>query len=136
MTTEPYGYGKGSSLPDAGWVIRRGDGTAVIVLPPDLPELVVGAIAAAFQTETEHAATPEPEPGLREHVRKFHPKITLRGQSDAHVARAHGGDHFHFGNTTHHHGPNGGPNARPAGWRTGGGVVLIDREAAMRRRPL
>jgi hypothetical protein len=52
---ENYSYGKGSSLPGAGWAILR-DGTAILALPPDLPELVVGAIAAAFQAETERAA--------------------------------------------------------------------------------
>lgn len=79
-------------------------------------------------------AVAAPEPDLREHCRQFHPRITLRGQNDVKVARAHSSDHYHFGSASHHHGPNPGPHARPEGWRTGGGVVLIDRQAAMRPR--
>jgi hypothetical protein len=80
-------------------------------------------------TETRTAVA-APEPGLREHCRQFHSRITLRGQSDVKVARAHSSDHYHFGSTTHHHGPNPGPHARPEGWRTGGGVVLTGRHRA------
>ena len=75
------------------------------------------------------------EPGLHEHVRQFHLKVTGHGVPEAELARRHGGDHFQYGSATHHHGPDAGPHARPEGWRTGGGVVLIDRQAAMRRRP-
>ncbi len=83
---------------------------------------------------TARTAVAAPEPDLREHCRQFHPRITLRGQTDARVARAHSGDHYHFGSATHHHGPNPGPQARPEGWRTGGGVVLIDRQGVLRGR--
>lgn len=60
---------------------------------------------------------------LRAHCREFHPRIVLRGQAEAKVARAHANDHFRFGSRTHHHGPNAGPHARPEGWRDGSGVV-------------
>lgn len=81
-------------------------------------------------------AEPEPEPkqGLRAHVDELHPRLNS-GVSEAQLARAHGREHFQFGSTTHHHGPNAGPNARPVGWRDGSGVVLIDHRAARLARP-
>lgn len=75
------------------------------------------------------------EPGLREHCAEFHPRITLRGQSDDRVSAEHGRQHFQHGSATHHHGPNPGPHARPRGWRDGSGVVLVNLRNAMRRRP-
>jgi hypothetical protein len=38
--------------PGWAWVIERGD-EGILVLPYDLPELVVGAITAAFQAEAD-----------------------------------------------------------------------------------
>jgi hypothetical protein len=76
---------------------------------------------------------PVPEPGLREHAAEFHARLRAHGDNEAELARQHGYEHFQFGSTTHHHGPNAGPHARPRGWRDGSGVVLIDRKAAMRK---
>jgi hypothetical protein len=50
------------------------------------------------------------------------------------MARDHARDHHQNGSSTHHHGPNAGPHARPAGWRDGSGVVRIDLRASMRAR--
>jgi hypothetical protein len=128
-----YSYRRTGPTPAHGWVIMRdNDRAGILALPPDTPELVVGAITAAIQIETD--LTDAPEPDLREHCREFHPRIVLRGQADATVARKHGGEHHQYGSQSHHHGPNAGPHARPRGWRDGSGVVLIDRKAAMRRR--
>jgi hypothetical protein len=79
------------------------------------------------------------EPGslapLRTHAREFHPRLNADMRPLSALARAHGGEHHQYGSTTHHHGPNAGPHARPRGWRDGSGVVLIDRKSAMQRRP-
>jgi hypothetical protein len=64
---------------------------------------------------------------LRAHCREFHPRVVLRGQVNARVARAHANEHHRYGSRTHHHGPNYGPHARPPGWLTGGDVTLISR---------
>jgi hypothetical protein len=77
----------------------------------------------------------EPEPDLRAHCREFHPRIVLRGQANNVVADAHATDHHRRGSTTHHHGPNAGAHARPAGWRTGGGVVRLDPAKRLLRHP-
>jgi hypothetical protein len=74
------------------------------------------------------------QPGIREHVRLLHPRIRLLGRSDNELSREHAGEHHRLGSSTHHHGPNAGPHARPRGWRDGSGVVLIDRQAAVRAR--
>jgi hypothetical protein len=95
---------------------------------PDGPSL------ADHNPDEAAAQAAAPEPDLREHCREFHSRITLRGQTDEKVASAHGRDHHQFGSHSHHHGPNAGPHARPRGWRDGSGVVLIDRQAAMRPR--
>jgi hypothetical protein len=84
------------------------------------------AMVAVLIGDQGTAAEEEPEPDLRAHVRELHPRMTLRGRTDAEVAREHGRQHHQFGSTTHHHGPNAGAHARPAGWRTGGGVVRVN----------
>lgn len=71
--------------------------------------------------------------GIREHVRELHPRVKVTGMTDEAVAREHTRQHHQFGSHSHHHGPNAGPHARPAGWRDGSGVVRIDRQAAMRK---
>jgi hypothetical protein len=77
------------------------------------------------------AEVPEPEEDIRGHVRELHPKVTLRGRTDEEVARAHGRDHHQNGSRTHHHGANAGPHGRPAGWRTGSGVVRLSAPAGL-----
>jgi hypothetical protein len=74
------------------------------------------------------------QPGIREHVRLYHPRIAVRGRDEDELARLHAGEHHRLGSSTHHHGPNAGPHARPRGWRDGSGAVLIDRQAAVRAR--
>lgn len=65
------------------------------------------------------------EPGIRAHIQKLHPKLDTGRKSDLRLSDVHSRDHWRNGSRTHHHGPNPGPNARPRGWRTGGGVVLL-----------
>jgi hypothetical protein len=77
----------------------------------------------------------EPEPGIRDHVRLWHPRIGARGVTDAELGRRHGQEHFQRGSTTHHHGPNAGPHGRPPGWRDGSGAVPVDHRSAMLRKP-
>jgi hypothetical protein len=86
------------------------------------PSTDMVAVIVGPQAETD------PE-DIRAHVRELHPKITLRGRTDAELSRAHAASHHRNGSLTHHHGPNAGPHGRPAGWRTGGGVVRTDGRA-------
>jgi hypothetical protein len=78
----------------------------------------------------ERCDIPVPEPDLREHVHRLHPPSaagSLR-MTMAQLADWHANEHFRYGSRTHHHGPNAGPHARPAGWRDGSGVVLDERQ--------
>jgi hypothetical protein len=74
-------------------------------------------------------------PEIYVHIRELHPKIATRGVRQGDLRQAHARSHHNGDVTTHHHGPNAGPHARPRGWRDGSGVVLIDHQAAMRRKP-
>jgi hypothetical protein len=76
-----------------------------------------------------------PEPGIRDHVRVWHPLIGAAGLTDAELSRRHGSKHFQQGSTTHHHGPDAGAHGIPRGWRDGSGVVPIDHRSAMQRKP-
>jgi hypothetical protein len=60
---------------------------------------------------------------LRAHVHELHQRISPVPRDEEALVRAHGHDHHHYGGS-HHHGPTAGPHARPAGWRTGEGVVM------------
>jgi hypothetical protein len=85
-------------------------------------------------TPDDRSGMPGTEPALHDHVRVWHPRIGADGVPEAELARRHGAEHFVHGSTTHHHGPDAGPHGRPRGWADGSGVVLIDRQAAMRKR--
>jgi hypothetical protein len=111
--------------------LQAGDDITVIF--PDGTELYVagnGDVTAGDGRSLGNVV----EPGIRAHIEELHPRIKLRRRTDDELAHDHGEDHYRYGIMTHHHGPNAGPNARPRGWRDGSGVVLIDRQAAMRAR--
>lgn len=72
------------------------------------------------------AEVPEPDQ-LTEHVRAMHPRVRA-GVAGDDLVYAHVNEHHRFGGHSHHHGPNAGPHARPAGWRTGGDVTMITEQ--------
>jgi hypothetical protein len=45
-----YSYAKATSRPDSGWDISRDD-VPILALPPELPELVVGAVTRTLEHE-------------------------------------------------------------------------------------
>lgn len=62
---------------------------------------------------------------LRQHMKALHPRVRL-ARSNADLIKQHCKEHHQFA-TSHTHGGTkhgGGPNDRPAGWKTGEDVVM------------
>jgi hypothetical protein len=85
------------------------------------------------------------EPDLREHIIRLHPhlhsadKARAVTRTQAWMARSHAEDHRNRGSTNHRHGPSHWehPDAWPAGWRDGSGVVMIgDQPGSAETAPL
>jgi hypothetical protein len=47
-----YTYGRSNDQPDAGWNVKR-NGVPILALPPELPELIVGAIRRTIEYEVQ-----------------------------------------------------------------------------------
>ncbi len=66
---------------------------------------------------------------LAAHLGQFHRRVKVGHKSFEALAREHAHEHHRNGSRTHfHEGVNLGPGHRPEGWRTGTGVVEINKE--------
>jgi len=76
---------------------------------------------------------------FREHISQLHPDLRKPDQAGAvntdpaWMARCHAADHRDHGSVTHRHGPAHWehPDAWPAGWRDGSGVVLLNGDESV-----
>lgn len=90
--------------------------------------------SAALDELRRQLAGRQAEPDLREHITRLHPdlydvdKARAVNTTQGRMAFDHAEDHRDHGSTTHRHGPSHWerPDAQPAGWRDGSGVVLLD----------
>jgi hypothetical protein len=82
-------------------------------------------IIAAIQADTQPGVLSRRQI-LAKHLLEYHPrvKISTRDTFEA-LGKKHSHEHHHMTVTSHYHdGPNRGPNERPAGWKTGFGVII------------
>ncbi len=70
-----------------------------------------------------------PKQALRAHIQEMHSPRNAPGERTSYAKLQHWhADQHHRYWTSHHHGPNPGPSARPPGWYTGADAVPIDKQ--------